>query len=314
MDSPQARTINRNDTPPPRLRVLHAYNVHRGMGGSDKATEATIEVLRERGIEVEEFVRDSRHLPENFAGRMKAFTGGIYAPEAVRAFEALLQRHRPDVVHAHELYPLISPWILPACDRAGIPVVMSCSDYRLSCPIATHFVRGAQCFKCVGGREYWSVLRNCRASVPESAAYALRNASARRFDLFRNVRRFVTASEFQRDFMISTLSLEPGRIAVNYCAINLPADAVGDPARGGYAGFAGRFAAEKGVEVMVEACRRAGIPMRFAGDAPSHPAVRSGDDASFVMTRSPAELADFYRGARMHMRMPRARIPQKSQH
>lgn len=282
------------------MRVLHAYNAHRGLGGSDRTTEATIEVLRERGIEVEEFVRDSKDLPRNLAGKIQAFAGGLYAAQAVRDFEEVLRERRPDVVHVHELYPLISPWILPSCTRAGIPVIMSCSDFRLSCPIATHYTRGEACFRCVGGREYWCVLRNCRASVPESAAYALRNASARHFGLFvRHVHRFVTASGYQRDLLASTAGIEPDRIVVNHCAIALPPQGVGDPAQGRYVGFAGRFAEEKGVEVMVAACRRAGLPMRFAGDAPSHPAVRSDDDATFVMTKSPAELAEFYRGARI---------------
>ena len=49
---------------------------------------------------------------------------------------------------------------------------------------------------------------------------------------------------------------------------------------------------------MVAACRLGGLPMRFAGDMPSHPAVRSDDDATFVMTKSAADLALFYRGAR----------------
>jgi glycosyltransferase involved in cell wall biosynthesis len=93
--------------------------------------------------------------------------------------------------------------------------------------------------------------------------------------------------------------MDPRRVAVNNCAIELPEQPVNDPAEGRYAGFAGRFVFEKGVEVMVQACRLAGVPMRFAGNAAQHPAVRADDDASFVMTRSPAELADFYRGARM---------------
>ena len=282
------------------MRVLHAYNLHRGFGGSDSNTMATIEVLRRRGVEVEEFVRDSRRLSGKLGGKFTAFVGGIYAAEAVREFERALLRCRPEVVHVHELYPLISPWILPCCEKRGVPVVMSCSDFRLSCPIATHYVRGASCYRCMGGREYWCVLRNCRDNVPESLAYALRNASARHFDLFgRYVHRLVVASDYQRDFFIDRLGIEAQRVVVNYCAIALPPKAVADPATGGYVGFAGRFAEEKGVEVMVEACRSAGLPMRFAGDAPSHPAVLPGDDASFIMTKSPAELAGFYRGARV---------------
>src|SRR5207244_8998477 len=109
----------------------------------------------------------------------------------------------------HELYPLISPWILPACEQAGIPVVMTCYDFRLSCPIATHYTRGEACYRCLGGREYWCVLRNCRASVPESIAYAVRNASARHFGLFtRHVHRFIVVSNFQRDFVTSQVDLE----------------------------------------------------------------------------------------------------------
>ncbi len=173
---------------------------------------------------------------------------------------------------------------------------MSCSDFRLSCPIATHYTRGAQCDRCLGGREYWCVLRNCRASVPESVAYALRNASARHFGLFtRNVHRFIAASEYHREALTAKTGLASSRVMVNYCAIALPPQPVSDPAQGTYVGYAGRFVDEKGVEVLVEACRLAGLPMRFAGDAPSHPAVHAGDDASFVMTQSPAELAAFYR-------------------
>lgn len=282
------------------MRILHVYNKHRGAGGSDATTAATIEVLRSRGVEVDTFVRDSRDLPTNLRGKVTAFIGGLYAAEAVRTLEAQLQQRRPDVVHVHELYPLISPWILPRCRAAGIPVVMTCNDFRLSCPIATHFTRGESCFRCAGGHEHWCVLRNCRDNLAESTAFALRNASARRFGLFsQGVQRYVAISQYQLDYMTGPLGMDPARVRMIHCAIDLPAQPVADPAQGRYAAFAGRFVVEKGVEVMVQACRLAGVPMRFAGSAPQHPAVRADDDASFVMTRSPAELATFYRGARM---------------
>ena len=76
------------------MRVLHTYNIHRSFGGSDSTTAATIAVLRARGIEVEEFVRDSRDLPANLAGKFTAFAGGLYAREAVREFAEVLLRAR----------------------------------------------------------------------------------------------------------------------------------------------------------------------------------------------------------------------------
>jgi glycosyltransferase involved in cell wall biosynthesis len=282
------------------MRVLHAYNAHRGLGGATLAAQATIRILRERGVQVEEFTRDSRSLPSGIAGKVTAFAAGLYAAGAVREFEAVLRQRRPDIVHVHELYPLISPWILPASARAGVPVVMTCNDFRLSCPIATHYSRGSECYRCLGGREYWCAVRNCRSSVPESIAFALRNASARLFGLYeRHVWRFVSISEFHREYLVGRVGIAADRIALNYPPITLPAEPVADPSQGAYVGFAGRFAPEKGVEVMIEACRRLGVPMRFAGDASHHPAVRPGDQASFVMTQSREELAEFYRGARV---------------
>jgi glycosyltransferase involved in cell wall biosynthesis len=281
------------------MRVLQAFNRHRKGGGADTAAEATLAVLAEKGVEIVPFIYDSKDLPPGFRGRWKALWDGLYAREAVQRFEALVRARAPDVVHVHELYPLISPWILPASRRHGVPVVMSCYDYRLSCPIATHVSGGRICTRCVGGREHWAVLKNCRANIPESVAYALRNVVARRLGLFTDhVTRFASPTEFAGRFLIDHAGLPANRVTTLPCVIDIP-DAAVDPAEGRYVAFAGRFVPEKGVEVLLEAIRLCRLPLRMAGDAPSHPAVRPGDPVEFVMTRSKAELADFYRGARI---------------
>ena len=282
------------------MRILHVYNRHRSGGGGDDACDTTIRVCQERGLEVGVFARSSRDLPPGLRGKVRAFFGGIYARTGVREFARRLEEFRPEVVHTHELFPLVSPWILPRCTERGVPVVMTCYDYRLTCPIATHFCKGAMCHRCLGGREHWVVLRNCRNSLPESVAFALRSAVARRFGLFtKHVTRFIVLSEFSRRWLVEKAGVPEHRTSLNPCALPIPQTGVDDPSRGGYVGFAGRFAPEKGVEVLVEAVRRAGLPLKLAGDAPAHPAVRPDDRASFVMTRTPEELAAFYRGARM---------------
>lgn len=281
------------------MRVLHVYNRHRGGGGSDNAWDATIRLSREQGFDVQTFERDSRSLPPGLGGRVSAFCSGLYAPEAVRGFARALEEFRPDLVHAHELYPLISPWILPACSRRGIPAVLTCYDYRLTCPVATHFHKGRVCEACKGGREYQAVLRNCRDNYAESLAYGLRNASARAFGLFRrHVSQFIVLTDFSRRWLRDEVGIEDARITVNACSIPLPATAA-DPAAGGYIAYAGRFVEEKGVELLIEAARRTGLPVKLAGNAPTHPALRAGDPVECVLTRSPEELAAFYRGARM---------------
>lgn len=281
------------------MKVLHLYNSHRRGGGSDNTWGATIRQSRAAGIEVEVLSRHSTDIAPTPGGRLGAALSGLYSAGAVAATREAIARFRPDVVHTHELYPLLSPWVVRAADRMGVPVVHSCYDYRLSCPIATHFRAGALCHRCTGGHEYHAVFANCRDSLSESLAYAARGAVARQFGLFTShVAEFLVFSPFQRQWLVRDVGISADRVTVAPCVIQTPPTAA-DPAEGGYIGFAGRFAPEKGVELLIEAARRTSLPVRLAGDAPSHPALRSGDNVQCVTTNSRAELDAFYHGARM---------------
>ena len=279
------------------MKVLHAFNRHRSAWGSDKAWDKTVQLSHRAGIETEVFSRDSKALA-GLRGRARAFADAVRPGEAVRAFQAALARIRPDVVHTHELYPLISPWILPHCARAGVPVVHTCYDYRLTCPIATHFVHGQACRRCEGGREHWAVLRNCRGNLAESAAYALRNRVARRHRLFRDgVAQFIVLTEFSRRWLMREVGIGPERITIQPCVVPMPAAGL-QAGRAEYIAFAGRFTIEKGSQLLIQAARLTGLPVRLAGNAELHPDIRPGDPVTLVPTRSPADLAEFYRHAR----------------
>lgn len=281
------------------MRVLHAYNLHRGGGGADNATLATINALRQLGVEIETFTRDSSDIPVNFRGRFSAFLSGLYAREAVNAFSSRIDDFKPDLVHVHELYPLISPWILPACSRRKIPVVMSVYDYRLTCPVHSHYYHQQICTRCIDESELACITQNCREKHAESVAFAVRNWLARQFGLFtRHISRFITPTQFTADWLSRHTQISAERLAVVPCLIEIPENTV-DPASGQYVAFAGRFVAEKGVEVALAAARKAGLPLWLAGDADHYPGVSPGDNVRFVMTRNREELVAFYRGARM---------------
>jgi glycosyltransferase involved in cell wall biosynthesis len=280
------------------MKVLHAVNYHRQIWGSDRAWDRTIELSREHGFDVTVFARDSRALSPGLKGAARAFFSGIYAREGVRGFREALRTVRPDCVHTHELFPLISPWIIRVAAEQGIPVVHTCYDYRLTCPIATHFVHNQICRECAGGREWRAVANNCRGNLAESVAYAARNAVARQFRLFtRYVSQFIVLTEYGRDWLRREVGIGEERITIQPCIVPLPPRGA-RLASADYVGFAGRFTFEKGAHVAVEAARRAGVPLRLAGNAPTHPEIRPGEDIRCVMTPTRADLEEFYRNAR----------------
>jgi glycosyltransferase involved in cell wall biosynthesis len=191
------------------MRILLVYNAHRHGGGSDAVAKRTAELLTRAGHTVSVFTRSSKEL-SGLCGSLQAFFCGIYSPRVIRDFRRTLKEFRPDVVHAHEVYPLITPWIFRVCKKSGIPVVMTCHDYRTSCPVATHFRNGSLCFECAGGHELACIRHNCCGSRFKSLAYALRNSTARLFHLFSNVDLFLTPSEKSKEILCrySGLSLE----------------------------------------------------------------------------------------------------------
>ena len=216
------------------MRVLHAYNQHRGGGGADNAAQATIQASRRFGLEVQVFTRSSEDLPQNLLGRLRAGASVVYAHGAVREFTAALDSFRPDIVHIHEVFPLVSPWILPPCSRRGIPVVMTCVDYRLTCPLGTHLDGDGICTRCIHGREYWAVLKNCRRNLAESLTVGFYNTLVRTLRLFRNhVSRFITPSEFARRWLIDNAAVDPARVTTIAPLVAIQ-DSGSDPAAGSY--------------------------------------------------------------------------------
>jgi glycosyltransferase involved in cell wall biosynthesis len=281
------------------VKVLLVHNFHRQGGGSDDAVLASAELLREGGDDVRLFQRDSRNISDSVSGKVSAFATGLYAPRSVEEFRRELESFAPDVIHVHELYPLISPWVLPVCRAAGVPVVMTCHDYRLTCPIATHYSHGRICTDCLEQSERKCVTNNCRSSHLESAAYAARAASARMWGLVRDtVSLYVTPTQFAAQWLATHGAFPLERSQVVPYVIPVP-DVPVRTSAGRYIAFAGRFVPEKGVDVLLAATRATGLPLHLAGHAGADSRDSAPTDVTYRGYLDAVALSDFYREARM---------------
>jgi glycosyltransferase involved in cell wall biosynthesis len=284
------------------MRVLHTYNQHRGGGGANNVTNATIELQRARGLQVAVLARNALQLPpglRGLPGRLQAGTGVLWGGDSVREFVRLLDDFRPQVVHVHEIFPMVSPWILPQCTKRGIPIVMSCVDFRMTCPLVTHIRDGHRCTRCLDrGREWHAVKNNCRGNLPESAAAALYNVGVRMLGLFeRHVSHYIAPSAFAGRWLVERAGLPADRLTVISPPVGIP-DTPADAAQGGYIAYAGRFAPEKGLAVFAAAARATNLPFRMARHHASLVSTEIPPGPEIVVTHNEMELRTFYRGAR----------------
>lgn len=252
------------------MRILIAHNAYQHSGGEDMVVESEIALLRARGHEVAEYRRDNSEIIGMSKPVLAANT--LWSRRTVHEADRLIAEFRPDVMHAHNTFPLISPALYWAAERAGVPVVQTLHNFRLMCPSAMFLRDGKVCEDCSGRLPWRGVARKCyRASAAQSAVLAGMLALHRGLGTYRNkVARYIALNDFCRSKFIEG-GLPAERIVVKPNFVDWvearPSD-LHERERQGLL-FVGRLAAEKGVQTLARAA--ALLPnsgLRVAGEGP----------------------------------------------
>jgi len=279
-----------------RVKIFMVHNTYGKFSGEEAVVAGQKKLLAENGHEVLSFEMSSANIPNIRFGKLRAFFSGIYSFSSRRQIRKLLAEHKPDIVHIHNLFPLISPSILPECKKAGVSVVMAVHNYRLVCPNGLFMTKSRVCEKCRGGREYWCLLKNCEGSLFKSLGYFLRNYVARKGKFYLdNVTMYGCLTEFQKHKLIAE-GFAPDKIAV----IPNMVDGSGikrSEQTGEYIGFVGRISPEKGVDTLVGAARKLpNIKFKAAGayDRMQALVTDSPENLRFKGHLNKDKLSEFY--------------------
>jgi glycosyltransferase involved in cell wall biosynthesis len=250
------------------VRILAAHNYYLEPGGEDEVFRSEALLLEDRGHTVFRHSVDNRRLLR--MSRVRAAAAALWNRSAGRELGALVERNRPDVVHFHNTFPLLSPACYGAARNGGAAVVQTLHNYRLLCPKALLARGGRPCESCLGRGLAWpGVLRGCyRASRAATAALAATTALHRTAGTWtRAVDVYVALTGFARSrFVAGGLPADKIVVKPNF----VWPDPGAGPGKGGYALFAGRLSTEKGLEVVAGAWKRlAGrVPLKTAGEGP----------------------------------------------
>ena len=295
------------------LRVVMAHN-HYGSeapSGENAVFEAERRLLQDRGHEVISFERRSDEIrARGLLGLAEGALSTPWNPFAARRLRALLERERPDVLHVHNPFPLLSPAIFHAARGLPVATVWTLHNYRPFCAAATLMRDGAPCTACIDRRSPLPGLvhgcyRGSRvATLPLAAMIDLLGRAG---TLAREVDAFVVLTGFQRDMVIRA-GLPAARVHVKPNFHPSPPPVRPWREREPRVLFAGRLGPEKGVRVLLDAWSLwPGAPLlEIAGDGPERGALEArarehglGDRVRFLGQLPPAEVERRMGGARL---------------
>jgi glycosyltransferase involved in cell wall biosynthesis len=290
-----------------KMKILIIHNHYSKFSGEEAVVEGQIKLLEESGHQVITYFRKSSEIVSMPLGKLRSFFTALYNPRSKREIKKLIAAEQPDLVHIHNLFPLIAPAILPVIKKADIPIVMTVHNYRLICPNGLFFSQGNICEACAGkGKEWHCITKNCEASYFKSIGYALRNWWARKQEYYlKHVDAFACLTEFQKNKLASNgFSSEKLFVIPNMYSGKLNVhNSVSLNKAEKYIAFAGRISPEKGINLLYEAARLLpDVPFKLAGGVrddyqlPEKPA-----NVVLVGMLNADQLNEFYQNAYLYV-------------
>lgn len=278
------------------MRVLIVHERYSKPGGEDAAVDAEMALLKDAGLAVELFAEDNTRIVR---GTPALAAQALWSFDGRRRVAAAIDRFRPDVLHVHNAFPLLSASIYGAAVERGIPVVQTLHNFRLLCANALLLRDGRPCECCVGKLVKWpGVVHGCYRGSRAASAVVGAVAAVHQLTAIRNraVDRYIALSPFSASRFVAG-GLPAERMIVCPPVLREPDRnaAAPVPASGRRTGglLVGRLSPEKGIESLIAAWRDVPHPLTVIGDGPLAEAVRRAapPQVRFLGWRSSEEVA-----------------------
>lgn len=264
------------------IKILLVHNAYRQRGGEDSVVDAELSLLRSRGHEVETYFRHNDEIVS--ISPIAAARQTVWSSGTTHDVAELIFRFRPDIIHVHNTFPLISPSLYWAAARAQIPVVQTLHNFRLMC-LNGLFLRDEQvCEDCINGLPWRGVVRKCyRGSRSASAVLVSMLTVHRTMGTYRDkVARYIALSDFaRRKFIAGGLPAERIVVKPNFAESPAPTAMI----REGLL-FVGRLSVEKGVAILGQAAALSPqTHIRIIGEGPAAESINGVSGVTWLGSR-----------------------------
>ena len=250
------------------MKILQVHNSYEQVGGEDVVVDQEYVLLKKHGHQVSQYIVSNAAL-NSFSKKLNTAVSMPYNKKQKKLFRYRLLKDNPDVVHIHNMFPILSPAVIDAAHELNIPVVVTLHNYRLLCINGLLFKNGKACEACINKVMAWpGILSKCyQNSAAISYFPAVTNAHHHKLKTWQTkVAKFVFLTPFAKEvFDRSRIKLPPHKIAIKP---NFVVDRGYSVKKDDYFVFVGRLSAEKGIKEVVLGAIAARVQLKIAGTGP----------------------------------------------
>jgi len=218
----------------------------------------------------------------------------IYSIEARNKMEKLIKIINPDIVHLNNYNYQITPSIIYAAKKYGIPIIQTIHDTNIICPYHRlyNFKEQKICEKCKGNKFYQCVATKCvDNSLSKSVIATIEAYTYKYLHTYKHIKYLICPSRFMAE-KLAEFGVSSRKIKVlhNFTV----------PNRGNFnvnkkeqVLYFGRISEEKGIKTLLEAIGELkNIKFVFAGAGPLSEELMKYPNIEYLGYKSGVELFD----------------------
>jgi len=231
------------------MNILIIHNFYSTRGGEESVVAFQKELFESKGNNVYLYSRHYNEMNGWLLGKSWGTFTSIFNRKSRRDLDKIICDFKPDVAILHNLFPIISPSIIPFLKKKKVKSIQIVHNHRLFCPIGLFYTKNEICFKCLHfPREFNCFIHKCNNNYLASFSYSLRSFFTRLFKYYKSIDAFIVLSNFQKDILVqngikNNIHIIPNSIQDNnFKVINFE-----KKIQKKYIGYVGRLSLEKGI-------------------------------------------------------------------
>ncbi|MDX1640823.1 MAG: glycosyltransferase family 4 protein [Balneolaceae bacterium] len=256
------------------MKILQVHNKYKISGGEWTVFNQEYDLLKQHHS-VEQLIVDNRKEISSIFDKLKLVFSTHYNKSSKKWMKKKLEEGRPDLMHVHNFFPLLTPSIFDAAREAGIPSVLTLHNFRLIHPNGLMYHKGKIDTRSVTGSAYRCVSDAVyRDSKLQTAVVAHMIEYHRKHETWKRVPTlFIALTEFSKQKFIEG-GLPGDRIVVKPNFIEDPVKKnpglmESNTSKSQFI-YVGRISHEKGIEDLLDCWMKHNIEAKLVitGDGP----------------------------------------------